>query len=713
MRDWDYSQSERRRGGSSSWSADTAAWASAKKWHKHQQDSAGSYWKQWKQQGDGVSRRRRPRGSPEHDSPDSSWDHAAASSPLPFGDGGGSGVAGRQFAKEAKGALAAMKKLKRATETAIKMGEFGSPMAGVVPPGDLGFPPVTDFVAALEAELQRKLLEVALSEQDKSEIRSAMEELQSTVSQLGQKWRSSLFGSVANGFGVRCSDLDVTCSEEGHVASQAADEGRAAKVLGERLGPLFKDHPNFEVISKVLHAKVPILRLRFQNLDIDLSCENLKAVTNTRLLKAYASIDRRVREVGIAVKLWAQANRVCGAATGNLSSYSFTIMTIYFMQNHPEVMLPKIETSHFEAGSRWKPEDLVKLARGQWKCTLKSVELLHRFFWFYSEWFVWGEEVVSIRLGARMAAYQDYFSNLRGRYATRLHIEDPYELERNLNCVLGEVQEGWLKEALSSAHQIMEAAHLPEGLRLLKGQGGSSSSKSSGAEKGPPASASSSADMSDEAVKKKLDEAVKKKFDEVLNSSTDSCGSTVDASGSELTGSGQSQHSDHEEASRTSPASLEAAVGEESITECVLPKEVRVGTHPYPLHLITKLSMTWRCTHQSVACTRPTDGLSRRWSCLITEYDLCRGCMDHWREAEPEPVQVSPYGDCCEELPASIVRKDLVSKTTTASARITARVAGLCNPPPCRSWATRSPLVSRSTSRILALVTKAYQEQDR
>lgn len=350
--------------------------------------------------------------------------------------------------------------------------EPAGPPAGVMPPPPMGFfpgyPNMGDVVGRLEAELQQRLTEVELSDQDKVDIKRAMDELQDTVRKLGPNWCSTLFGSVANGFGVHASDLDVTCLDQGRQSSQASDERMAANVLGELLVSLLEEHPNFTVINKVLQAKVPILRLRFGgHLDIDLSCQNIKAVTNTKLLKAYASIDRRVRDVGIAVKLWAQANDVCGASKGHLSSYSFTLMAIYFLQVHPEIRLPRFDPARFEVDSKKKPDALVTWARKQWRCDLTSVELLHRFFWFYSSWFGWCEEVVSVRQGQRVFAYQDCFQQLRGRYTPRLHIEDPYEPERNLHCVLGDLQELRLQQALGEAWTAMEMGLLPEGLRPL------------------------------------------------------------------------------------------------------------------------------------------------------------------------------------------------------------------------------------------------------
>ncbi|CAK0876113.1 unnamed protein product [Prorocentrum cordatum] len=70
-------------------------------------------------------------------------------------------------------------------------------------------------------------------------------------------------------------------------------------------------------------------------------------------------------------------------------------------------------------------------------CSLPCVELLRRFFSFYHCGFRRGGEVVSVRLGRRRNAAWPQLARLRGRHVPRLHIEDPFILERNLNCVLG------------------------------------------------------------------------------------------------------------------------------------------------------------------------------------------------------------------------------------------------------------------------------------
>jgi DNA polymerase sigma len=318
----------------------------------------------------------------------------------------------------------------------------------------------------LGTSMEERLKECAVSEDNAACTDRCFQALQAVVEELGPRWRLEVFGSVASGFRTSASDMDATCVQA--AAEDDEEESPVAPtILQERLSPLLRQHEKFQVIEEIVHAKVPILRLRFEgHLDIDLSCQNTAALLNTRLLSAYAKLHPRVRELGIAVKLWAKAAHVCGAAKGNLSSYSFTLLVIYFMQVHNEVNLPCLPTSLFKEDAAVVEEKLESI-RSSWSCRLTLADLFFRFIGFYQWYFEWGHEVVSVRNGWRLPPRDDTFRTLRGRYVSRLHIEDPYALERNLHCVLGEAEEVQLREAFQSAWCAIINQITPVGLRPL------------------------------------------------------------------------------------------------------------------------------------------------------------------------------------------------------------------------------------------------------
>lgn len=310
--------------------------------------------------------------------------------------------------------------------------------------------------------LEERLAQSAMTEEESAYVQEALDRLEVTVRQAGEEWCARPFGSMASTFRTRDSDVDVTClCQDGPPADQTL-----ASLISKKIGPLFRSHPRFKIVEEVLHAKVPILKLRFDDrLEIDLSCQNTKALQNTRLLRAYAGLDERVRSLVIAVKLWAKGAGVCGASNGRLSSYAFTLLAIYYLQVDPEVALPGLPADAFreEAYLGQDDEGIVSDYRGRWSCQFSAVELLQRFFQFYHSGFQWGDEVVSVRLGRRETT-GPHFARLRGRHVQRLHIEDPFLLERNLHCVLGGDEEAELWQAFAQAAHQFSIGALPVGL---------------------------------------------------------------------------------------------------------------------------------------------------------------------------------------------------------------------------------------------------------
>jgi hypothetical protein len=294
-------------------------------------------------------------------------------------------------------------------------------------------------------------------------LSSCVEKLENMAQTLGPKWHISPFGSSANGFVSAGCDLDVTCYQENMLEQQAQ---AGIQELHFRLLPLLRQHPEFQVLEEISNARVPILKLRFGNrLDVDLSCHNPEALQNTHLLRSYAKMNHLVRLLVKLVKLWAKSEGVCGAAIKHLSSYSLTLMVIYFLQVSPRAMpcLPIWAFSFFG------PSQEVQNAR--WAYTESLSSLLLGFFNFYGkDEFAWGSEVVSIRLGRRKDVSDPDFFRLQGRRDSgRIHIEDPFLHWRNLNCVLSLEREQQFRSKLNEAAISLKMGIIPPALsRLLQ-----------------------------------------------------------------------------------------------------------------------------------------------------------------------------------------------------------------------------------------------------
>lgn len=187
-----------------------------------------------------------------------------------------------------------------------------------------------------------------------------------------------------------------------------------------------------------------------------LEVNNLLPVFNTKLLRGYAEVNPHVVTLVQECKEWAKERGVHGAQRGHLSSYAFTLMVIFFLQVRKE--LPVLQK-----GSEQRP---VWFSEGKRRYNVAMEEpdaeryasrdgaSFTDFIRFYRVEFQWGKQVVSVRRGELLdlASYPEMKKNLRRgvsnvESAWMIHIEDPFDLARNLNSVLAPGKNEWLWQA--------------------------------------------------------------------------------------------------------------------------------------------------------------------------------------------------------------------------------------------------------------------------
>jgi DNA polymerase sigma len=92
-------------------------------------------------------------------------------------------------------------------------------------------------------------------------------------------------------------------------------------------------------------ARIPVLKFTVPSsgTKVDITINNELPLHNTRLLKAYADIDPRVRQLIVLVKYWAKVRNVNNAYHGTLSSYAWVLLCIFVVQRAgivPVLQLP-------------------------------------------------------------------------------------------------------------------------------------------------------------------------------------------------------------------------------------------------------------------------------------------------------------------------------------------------------------------------------------
>ncbi|CAE7835375.1 Tent2 [Symbiodinium sp. CCMP2592] len=319
------------------------------------------------------------------------------------------------------------------------------------------------------------------------------------------------FGSTVNGFGEESSDLDVLVAideeELTYYMSYASFQSRCERLgspllsegaLSDFVQPSlllkavtpkiamthavqqlaeFLPELGFKVSQLIPRARKPLVTLEDTQstlTEVDVSINNSLPLYNSQLLRAYSELDPRVRPLVLLVKVWAKGKKVCGAQGGNLSSYSWTIMVLYFLQLVgllPSLQLLSKEERMLETRDYWGNErsfqvgfltaeeyqkDVAdgKIAAPTGEAGLSLAELFYGFIHFYSKEYNWGSEVVSVQKPDRKDRGPWFLLFGKGQPEPCIHVEDPIEF-RDLNIVMLRERLAQLKEEFEHAREML------------------------------------------------------------------------------------------------------------------------------------------------------------------------------------------------------------------------------------------------------------------
>ena len=256
------------------------------------------------------------------------------------------------------------------------------------------------------------------------------------------------YGSSCNGFATVSSDIDLTMdidvfrysfkspasithTEELYGKDETQD--LAYKLIFEQL-VITLHQLGYASIEERFEARIPIVKCINNDLgmEMDISIANLVAVENSLLLATYSEVDLRAKQLGIAIKTWAKARRIGNPATHTLSSYSYLILLIAFLQT--ERLLPNLQAAYegdpvMRGGFNCSFEHNPDLFRDDAATNRKTTgRLLFDFFTYYSI-YDWRTNCVSIRHSKKLTKTEKQWTK------TLIAIEDPFEEKRNLGDV--------------------------------------------------------------------------------------------------------------------------------------------------------------------------------------------------------------------------------------------------------------------------------------
>ncbi|XP_078107333.1 terminal uridylyltransferase 7 [Sander vitreus] len=323
-------------------------------------------------------------------------------------------------------------------------------------------PPITpEFVSVLNKVCEQCYTDFAPDELEVGVREHILQDLETFVRRqfagfAGAKLQ--LFGSSKNGFGFRQSDLDICMVLEGQ---ETIDDVDCISII-ESLARLLKKHPGLKNILPITTAKVPIVKFYHvrTGLEGDISLYNTLALHNTNLLASYAAIDRRVKILCYVMKVFAKMCDIGDASRGSLSSYAYTLMVLFFLQQRNPPVIPVLQEIY---DGKKKPEVLVEGWNVYFFDNLKSLpsywphygkntetvgELWLGLLRFYTEDFDFREHVVCIRLHSCLTTFNKQWTS---KYIV---IEDPFDLNHNLGAGLSRKMTNFIMKAFINGRTV-------------------------------------------------------------------------------------------------------------------------------------------------------------------------------------------------------------------------------------------------------------------
>ncbi|XP_014856072.1 PREDICTED: terminal uridylyltransferase 7 [Poecilia mexicana] len=320
-------------------------------------------------------------------------------------------------------------------------------------------PPLTpDFLSVLNRVCEQCYSDFAPDDLENGVRELILQDLESFVRRQFAGARLQLFGSSKNGFGFRQSDLDICMVLEGKETMDDVDCINIIKGLARQL----KKHPGLRNILPITTAKVPIVKFYHlrTGLEGDISLYNTLALHNTRLLASYAAIDRRVKILCYIMKVFAKMCDIGDASRGSLSSYAYTLMVLFFLQQRNPPVIPVLQEIY---GGETKPEVLVdgwnvyffddlKTLPCHWPLYGQNTESVGELWLgllrFYTEDFDFREHVVCIRQLTRLTTFNKQWTS---KYIV---IEDPFDLNHNLGAGLSRRMTNFIMKAFINGRRV-------------------------------------------------------------------------------------------------------------------------------------------------------------------------------------------------------------------------------------------------------------------
>ncbi|KAH6779808.1 hypothetical protein C2S52_011045 [Perilla frutescens var. hirtella] len=264
-----------------------------------------------------------------------------------------------------------------------------------------------------------------------------------------------LYGSCANSFGFSKSDIDVC------LQMNLGGVEKSEVVL--KLANIFESD-NLQNVQALTRARVPVVKLMdpVTGISCDICVNNVLAVVNTKLLRDYARIDVRLRQLAFIVKHWAKSRGVNMTYQGTLSSYAYVLMCIHFLQQRRPPILPclqRMQITYFVTVDDVKCayfDQVEKLHNFGAQNGESIAQLVWAFFHYWAYCHDYANDVISVRMGSTLSKRAKDWTRRVGNDRHLICIEDPFETSHDLGRVVDKYSIRVLREEFERAAEIMQ-----------------------------------------------------------------------------------------------------------------------------------------------------------------------------------------------------------------------------------------------------------------
>jgi DNA polymerase sigma len=154
------------------------------------------------------------------------------------------------------------------------------------------------------------------------------------------------YGSVTQCTNNEKSDVEMTIITKNY---ETATKEYISKIFEDILDKIENEQNiEFEIfmegIRETKRTILLLLRHKETNTEIEINCNNFFSVMNSNLIRNYLVYDARALILLNTIKDWSKIKGINSNNKGYLSSYCYTLMTIFFLQRIKQPLLPIISS---------------------------------------------------------------------------------------------------------------------------------------------------------------------------------------------------------------------------------------------------------------------------------------------------------------------------------------------------------------------------------